>query len=265
MLSSATRGGARSVPIVVGFGDEPSTCRFMASMSVLLPEDRAIVVVGAGRANWAARASFRNLGRPDFVMPRPPRSRRLRARLTRRSVLAWTPARVTDCAGWPLLARPPPIPGVDTERVAAAFCRGCRLDFLAVVEPPKVESVHVDRRVAVVRRWPTRTPVIDGVGSERSLRAPSYARCRSQTRRPGAAWGRWGLRGVTVRAALDLRTRSEGRPVGAWCSVRGRAPRGRRPPSVVRGSRRGRRRGWLGIARMPGGLRPGSPGSCAGA
>jgi hypothetical protein len=44
MLSSATRGGARSVPIAVGFGDEPSTCRFMAPMSVLLPEDRATTV-----------------------------------------------------------------------------------------------------------------------------------------------------------------------------------------------------------------------------
>ena len=39
MLSSVTRGCARSVPIAVGFGDEPSTCRFIASMSVLLPED----------------------------------------------------------------------------------------------------------------------------------------------------------------------------------------------------------------------------------
>ena len=45
MLSSVTRGGARSVPIAVGFGDEPSTCRFMASMSVLLPEDRATTVL----------------------------------------------------------------------------------------------------------------------------------------------------------------------------------------------------------------------------
>jgi hypothetical protein len=51
----------------------------------------------------------------------------------------------------------------------------------------------------------------------------------------------------------------------ACCSVRVPAPQGRRPPSVMRGLRRGRRRGWLGIARMPAGLRPGSPGSCVGA
>jgi hypothetical protein len=48
MLSSVTRGGARSLPIAVGFGDEPSTCRFMASMSVLLPEDRATTVDRSG-------------------------------------------------------------------------------------------------------------------------------------------------------------------------------------------------------------------------
>ena len=44
MLSSVTRGDTRSAPIAVGFGDEPSTCRSMASMSVLLPEDRATTV-----------------------------------------------------------------------------------------------------------------------------------------------------------------------------------------------------------------------------
>ena len=69
----------------------------------------------------------------------------------RRSVLARTRApgvtqlRVNRCG------HTPPIPGVDAERVAAAFGCGCRLELLAVVEPPKVDSVHVDSRVAVVR------------------------------------------------------------------------------------------------------------------
>jgi hypothetical protein len=66
MLSSVTRGGARSVPIAVGFGDEPSTCRFMASMSVPLPEVRATTVrsgsvaggcVAAHVPEWAIWAS----------------------------------------------------------------------------------------------------------------------------------------------------------------------------------------------------------------
>jgi hypothetical protein len=64
MLSSVTRGGARSVPIAVGFGDEPSTCRFMASMSVPLPEVRATTVFRSERVRrgWLCRRPCARVG-----------------------------------------------------------------------------------------------------------------------------------------------------------------------------------------------------------
>ena len=72
--------------------------------------------------------------------------------------------------------------------------------------------------------------------------------------------GPLGLAGVWADVTIQGRARSSNtfRGASGWCQVfgQGRAPRGRPPPSVTRGSRRGRGRGWLGTARTPGGLRP---------
>jgi hypothetical protein len=57
--------------------------------------------------------------------------------------------------------------------------------------------------------------VIDCVESERSLRAPSDARSQDPDVPIWSGLGSLGLRaGVTIRVALDPRTRSEGQPVG---------------------------------------------------